>query len=378
MTQAATFIDPATGQTYPFGEPRWRAPNGNPLMISELPGMTRSEIDASKRSIWRYAKSLPVDLPNPLSMGEGCTPLIRPEIDGLQLHLKLEWFSPTGSFKDRGVSVLMSFLKQQGIREVVEDSSGNAGASVAAYGVAAGMATTILVPSYTQPAKIVQSRAYGAEVVLVPGTREDTAAAAIRMAEEKFYASHNWHPMFLQGTKSLGYEIWEDLGFTVPDNIVIPASEGSNVLGCYIAFNELVRSGEIDRVPRLFVSQPENCAPLHHALQGTRQRCFHPTVAEGTAVRSPLRLPAIVSAVQDTNGGSVAISEEEIIDASKRLARAGIFTEPSSAHAWAGTRKLIESGQINRSERTVVILTGTGLKAQSVYAEAETYSPPAS
>ena len=369
MTQAATFIDPATGQTYPLSEPRWRAPNGNPLMISELSGITRAEIDAANRSIWRYAKSLPVEILKPLSLGEGCTPLIRSEIDGLPFHFKLEWFSPTGSFKDRGVSVLMSFLKQQGIGVVVEDSSGNAGASIAAYGAAAEMAVTVLVPSYTQPAKIVQSRAYGAEVVLIPGAREDTATAAVKMAENTFYASHNWHPMFLQGTKSLGYEIWEDLGFAVPDNIVIPASEGSNVLGCYIAFNELVRSSEIDRVPRLFVSQPKNCAPLHHALQRTRQKRFQPTVAEGTAVKSPLRLPTIVSAVRDTNGDSVAISEEEIIDASKRLARAGIFTEPSSAHAWAGARKLVESGKISRSERTVVVLTGTGLKAQSIYSD---------
>ena len=189
------------------------------------------------------------------------------------------------------------------------------------------------------------------------------------MAEKTFYASHNWHPMFLQGTKTLGYEIWEDMGFTVPDNIVIPASEGSNVLGCYIAFQELTRSGEIDRMPRLFVSQPENCAPLHHALQGTRQERFLPTVAEGTAVSSPTRLLAIVKAVEDTNGGSVAISEEEIIAASKRLAHARPLTEPSSAHAWVGAKKLVETGQINRSDRTVVVLTGSGLKAQSVYAD---------
>ncbi len=369
MTKHATFIDLATGETYPLSEPRWCAPNGNPLLITELPGITRGQIDAANRSIWRYAKSLPVQISNPTSLGEGCTPLIRSEIDGLPFDFKLEWFSPTGSFKDRGSSVLMSFLKEQGINVVVEDSSGNAGASIAAYGAAAGMAVTVLVPSYTQPAKIIQTRAYGAEVILVPGAREDTAAAAIGMAEKTFYASHNWHPMFLQGTKSLGYEIWEDLGFAGPNNIVIPASEGSNVLGCYIAFQELMRSGEIDRMPRLFVSQPENCAPLHHALHGTRQQRFLPTIAEGTAVSSPTRLPAMVKAVKDTNGGSVVISEEEIIGASKRLARAGIFTEPSSAHAWAGARKLVESGQISRSDRTVIILTGTGLKAQSVYSE---------
>lgn len=369
MTQEATFVDPATGDTYPLTEPLWRAPNGNPLMISDLPGITRTEIDSANRSVWRYAKSLPTQIKTPISLGEGCTPLISSEIDGERFDFKLEWFAPTGSFKDRGVSVLMSFLKQQGITEVVEDSSGNAGASVSAYGAAAGMDVTVLVPAYTQPSKVVQSRAYGAEVILVPGAREDTAAAAEKMAEKVFYASHNWHPMFLQGTKSLGYELWEDLEFSTPDNIVIPASEGSNVLGCYIAFNELMRSGEIDRLPRLFVTQPANCAPIHHALQGTQQEHFLPTVAEGTAVKSPTRLQSIVSAVRETNGASVAIPEEDIIDASKRLANSGVFAEPSSAHAWAGAKKLVESGQIDRSDRTVIIMTGTGLKAQSVYSE---------
>ena len=369
MKQAATFIDTVSGQQFSLSDRIWRAPNGNPLMISDLPGILRAEIHPSNRSIWRYANSLPVQIQNPISLGEGCTPLIRSKIDGINFHFKLEWFSPTGSFKDRGASVLMSFLKQQGIGVVVEDSSGNAGAAIAAYGAAAGMDITILVPSCTQPAKVVQSRAYGAEVILVPGAREDTAAAAIERAEKTFYASHNWHPMFLQGTKSLGYEIWEDLGFAVPDNIVIPASEGSNVLGCHIAFSELMRSGEIDRMPRLFVSQPENSAPLHHALRGTQQEQFLPTIAEGTAVKSPTRLHAIVQAVRETNGGSVTVSEEGKASACKRLARAGIFTAPSSAHAWAGTKALIENGEIDPTDRTVILLTGSGLKSQSVYAE---------
>jgi threonine synthase len=367
MTEMATFIEPSTGQTYPLDGARWRAPNGKPLMVSELPGISRSAINSSVRSIWRYADALPLRINDPVSLGEGCTPLISPKVDGYQFDLKLEWFSPTGSFKDRGVSVLISFLKQVGISDIVEDSSGNAGAAVSAYGAAAEMKVKILVPAYTQAVKISQSRAYGAEVILVPGEREDTAAAAIKMADQIFYASHNWHPMFLQGTKSLGYEIWEDLNFTAPDNIVIPVSEGSNLLGCYIAFNELIRAGEIDRMPRLFVVQPKNCAPLHHKLNGTQQEQFLPTVAEGTAVKSPARLDAMVEAVQNTKGGSVVISEEEIIRASKRLAHTGILTEPSSAQAWVGAKNLVENGQIGSSDRTVVILTGTGLKAQSVF-----------
>jgi threonine synthase len=368
MTKPATFIDQETGEAPPLSARIWRAPNAHPLLISDLPGISRAEIDTSKRSIWRYAQSLPIEIADPISLGEGCTPLIALDIDGLRIHFKLEWFAPTGSFKDRGVSVLISFLKQQGITEICEDSSGNAGASVAAYGAAAGMDVTILVPAYTQPAKIIQARAYGATVELIPGTRADTARAAIEQAKTSFYASHNWHPMFLQGTKSIGYEIWEDLGFCVPDNIVIPASEGSNVMGCYLAFSELMRAGEIDQMPRLFVSQPQNCAPLHHLVHGTEQTEFHPTIAEGTAVQSPVRLQHLARLVADTRGGTIAISEEEILAATKRLARAGLLAEPSSAHAWIGAKKLVENGSIRADEQTVVILTGTGLKAQSVFA----------
>ncbi|MGR3614594.1 MAG: pyridoxal-phosphate dependent enzyme [Paracoccaceae bacterium] len=368
MTKPAAFRDMITKKTYLLSEPIWRSPDGNPLLITDQSGINRSDIDTGKRSIWRYAKSLPLEIHKPVSLGEGCTPMIAPKIDGARFHLKLEWFAPTGSFKDRGTSVLISYLKQLGITETCEDSSGNAGASVAAYGAAAGMDVTILVPEYTQPAKVTQARAFGANVELVPGTRGDTAMAAIRQADTMFYASHNWHPMFLQGTKSIGYEIWEDLGFTTPDNIVIPASEGSNVLGCYLAFGELIRSGEVDRMPRLFVTQPENCAPLHHRIQGTQQIEFLPTVAEGTAVQSPVRLSFLAEVVALTGGGSLTLSEQEIIAATKGLAKAGILTEPTSAQAWLASKKLVESGQIEKSDTTVVLLTGTGLKSQSVFA----------
>ncbi|MFT5110700.1 MAG: threonine synthase [Parasphingorhabdus sp.] len=191
MDSPPTFIDPITNKTYPIDVPCWRAPNGSPLLISTLSGIKRSEIDQTKGSIWRYAKTLPIPIQDPITLGEGCTPLIKKTYEGIDCHFKLEWFSPTGSFKDRGTSVMLSVLKQQGITTVIEDSSGNGGASVAAYGAAAGMAVKILVPASTQPAKIAQIRAYGAQVVLVPGPREATEEAAIKMADEAFYASHN-------------------------------------------------------------------------------------------------------------------------------------------------------------------------------------------
>ncbi|MBT8114366.1 MAG: pyridoxal-phosphate dependent enzyme, partial [Arenicella sp.] len=288
MTEPPTYIEPFTGKTYPLHDPRWRGENGSPLLISDLPGIKRSDISSTDRSIWRYAKALPIPVAAPVSLGEGCTPLLNSAIDGLPCKLKLEWFAPTGSFKDRGSSVMVSLLKQQGINTIIEDSSGNGGASIAAYGAAAGMKVEVFVPESTPSPKIAQTKAYGAEVVLVPGPRQATEAAAIENSAEFFYASHNWQPFFLQGTKTLGYEIWEDLGFRVPDNIVIPASAGSNLLGCHIAFSELMRSGEIDRLPKLFVSQPANCAPLHNSFQAGAEDFvdtdYAATIAEGTAI----------------------------------------------------------------------------------------------
>lgn len=377
MLQHATgmpaFVDPRTGKLFPLDTLAWRSPDGNPLMVTDLKGITRSDIRTDRRSIWRYAAALPVEITTPVSLGEGMTPLVDADIDGITCKLKLEWFAPTGSFKDRGASVLISHLRGLGVTSVVEDSSGNGGAAIAAYGAAAGMAVNIFVPDYTQPAKIAQLHAYGAQVTLVPGTRQDTETAAIAMAETTYYASHNWHPMFLQGTKTLGYEIWEDLGFRAPDNIVIPAAAGSNVLGCHIAFRELLAAGEITRLPRIFITQPENCCPVHHALDpaafGGRAPEFKPTVAEGTAIRNPIRLDEMVAAVRDTGGGSAAVPETEIVATAKRLAAKGYYTEPTSAHSVAGLKRLVDAGRIARDEETVVILTGSGLKATQFYAE---------
>lgn len=370
-TLLPTYIDSRTGDSYPLDTPIWRAPNGNPLMVSELPGITRKDIVASNRSIWRYQKALPMEVAEPISIGEGCSPLVNATYSDIACLFKLEWFAPTGSFKDRGTSVMLSLLRQQGISSVLEDSSGNGGSSVAGYGAAGGLQVKVLVPESTSAAKIAQVRAYGADVELIPGPREATEAAAIEQSSDIFYASHNWHPFFLQGTKTLGYEIWEDCGFSAPDNIIIPAGAGSNLLGCHIAFKELIASGEISKLPRLFISQPENCAPVHASFQAGADDLvevdYAPTVAEGTAIKRPIRIVQMLNALKESEGGTVAVSEADIIDASLRLAKQGLYTEPTCAHAAAAATQLVESGTIDRSDRTVVVLTGTGLKTTEFY-----------
>jgi len=361
------YLDPDTGRRLPLGTPLWRAPSGRPLMITPLPGITRADIDPARRSLWRYAASLPVAVADPISLGEGCTPLVRRRVDGLEALFKLEWVMPTGSFKDRGASVMLSVLRQQGIDAVLEDSSGNGGAAVAAYAAAGGMRAKILVPASTQPGKTVQMRAAGAEVQLVEGPRQATADEAERQADRIFYASHNWQAFFLQGTKTLAYELWEDLGFRAPDNVIIPMGAGSNVLGCDIGFGELLRAGEIDRLPRLFGVQPERCAPIHASFAaGTDQPVpveTGPTIAEGTAIAKPVRLREVIAAIRRSGGSTVAVSEDAITAGLWQLARAGLYVEPTSASTAAALHQLRAAGAIRPEETTVVVLTGSGLKA---------------
>ena len=361
------YLDPGSGEIFPIGTPRWCGTGQAPLLLTPLPGITRRRIDTGTRSLWRYREALPLAVPDPITMGEGCTPLLVRSMYGADLLLKCEWFMPTGSFKDRGASVMLSLLRQQGVRDVLEDSSGNGGAAVAAYAAAGGMTATIMAPESTSPAKTVQMRAHGAAVELIAGNRHATADAAMARAGRIFYASHNWHPFFLHGTKTLAYELWEDLGFRPPDNIIVPCGAGSNVLGCDIGFAELRRAGEIDRVPRIFAAQPANCGPIAATfLAGVDVQVattIAPTIAEGTAIAAPIRLRDVLAALRTTRGGAVLLSEAEIMSAALALAAIGIYVEPTAAQAAAAFAKLLAVGHIGRHETTVLVLTGTGLKA---------------
>jgi threonine synthase len=294
-------------------------------------------------------------------------------LHGASVQLKCEWQMPTGSFKDRGAAVMLSLLRAQGVRAVLEDSSGNGGAAVAAYAAAGGLAATIMAPDSTSPAKTVQARAHGATVALIPGSRQATADAAMRRSEAIFYASHNWHPFFLHGTKTLAYELWEDLGFRAPDNVITPCGAGSNVLGCEIGFSELLRAGEIDRMPRIFAAQPENCGPIAAAfLAGGAVPAsleIRPTIAEGTAIAQPIRLPEVLGALRETLGGAVMLTEAEIGQATRDLARIGVYVEPTAAQPVAALSRLLQAGAITREQTTVLVLTGSGLKATPRIAE---------
>lgn len=355
-----------SGNTYPLSDRRWRGDDGNPLTLSPMSGLTPEQIDQGERSLWRYRAVLPVRPDHRVSLGEGLTPLVPLAWGEHRVHFKLEWFNPTSSFKDRGVSVMVSHLRSQGADRVLEDSSGNGGAAVAAYAAAAGMRAKIIVPAATSAPKILQARAFGAEIELVGGTRDEVGAEAVRQSEQIPYASHNWHPMFVQGTKTIAYEIWESLGFTAPDNVVLVAGAGSQILGCDIAFSELLAAGQIDRLPRLLVGQPEHWATIADTFNGIGRAGRGervPTVAEGASIATPVRLPETVEALRRCGGAGVAVPEEQIHDAVRALAARGLYAEPTSAVAAAALDHFIAESTITSDQTTVVVLTGSGLKS---------------
>src|SRR5437762_1374774 len=336
------------------------------LAFVEL-GLPRGDIVDAEPSLWRYRGALALQGPPRVSLGEGWTPLVTRDWAGACVHFKLESQMPTGSFKDRGTAVMLNHLIEVGVGRIHEDSSGNAGSSIATYAAAAGLPCRIYVPATAPRGKIVQIAASGAEVRVIPGTRQAVTEAALAAIGESFYASHNWQPFFIEGTKTLAYELWEQLGFAVPDNILVPTGYGSNVLGLDRGFDELQRRGEIIRRPRIFAVQAENCAAFAAAWVADAADYVpfspRPTIADGIATVKPVRTAEVLSALRRSGGGVAAVPEDEIGPALKALGRLGLFVEPTSGTAAAALRQLLRDGTIRPEQTTVVVLTGHGLKA---------------
>lgn len=208
---------------------------------------------------------------------------------------------------------------------------------------------------------------HGSKINVVPGNREKTSMEAKKASIDKYYASHNWSPFFLQGVKTIIYELWEQLSDNVPDNIIIPAGHGSLVLGCGLGLRDLKKAKLIDYLPRIFVIQAKNCAPLYYAykenLKEPKLTKKRNTIAEGISSANPIRGREVLRIVRESKGKVIAVSEEEIWEGLKMAAQKGLYIEPTSATAIAGLNELIKHKEINSDERTVVVLTGIGLKA---------------
>jgi threonine synthase len=349
--------------TYPLTEPIWRCACGGLLDLQFEAAIDRAALATRKPTLWRYREALPVR--ELVSLDQGYTPLLEIEVAGRSVWIKQDQLFSTGSYKDRGAAVLIGHVQALGVRQVVEDSSGNAGCAIACYCARAGIDCTVYVPASTSPAKVAQIEAYGATLCRVPGTRQDTADAVLAAAETTYYASHSWNPFFFHGTKTFAYEVVEQLGWRAPDTVVLPAGNGTLLLGAAIGFRELLAVGAIERLPRLVAVQAGRCAPLYRAFHGLPEAAPEPapatTVAAGIAIPKPVRGPQILDAVRESGGTILAVSEQEIARALQTTHRQGFFIEPTSAATIAGVAQVVWDAAAG--EVMVSVYTGHGLKA---------------
>ena len=354
------------GEVFPLDAPVWRCGCGGLLDLRFTARFEPEFIAARPPTLWRYCEALPIDSDEHIvSFGEGYTPLVEIDVAGRAVLAKQDYLFPTGSYKDRGAALLVSKAAQIGVRHVVEDSSGNAGCAIAAYCARAGIACDIYVPESTSEAKLAQIRFYGAQLHRIPGSREHTAQAALAAAADSYYASHSWNPFFFQGTKTFAFEVCEQLGWRAPDTVVLPAGNGTLLLGCAIGFRELREAAIIDAIPKLVAVQASACAPLAAAFEAGNS---HPeavsttkTLAEGIAIAEPVRGPDILAAVSETNGCFVRVDEQDIAQALREVGRQGLYIEPTSAATIAGVKAYCAAAPAGES--IVTTLTGSGLKS---------------
>ncbi|HEY9290439.1 MAG TPA: threonine synthase [Microlunatus sp.] len=365
---------PRDGRTAAASELRWRCPDcGSPWDLEFAAGpVDHDQLRDRVSSLWRYAEALPLADPM-ISFGEGRTPLV--SITD-RLRVKLDYLTPTLSFKDRGAVMLLEAARRLQPERVIADSSGNAGTAVAAYAARAGLPCRIYVPASTSAKKIEQVRAHGADVMIIDGDREATAAAAQQAADElgTFYASHVYNPYFLHGTKTYGYELWEDLGGRLPEVIVLPVGNGTLVLGVALAIAELLDHGLIDQCPRLVAVQAEAVSPLARArregLASVPPGYAHgaETITEGIAIAEPARSTQILQAIAASDGDIVTVTDDEVRAAQRDLARRGLYVEATAGACWAAIRHAEQDDhdqlgwQLLADQETVAPLCGAGLK----------------
>ncbi len=318
--------------------------------------------DYREYSIWRYKSMLPVNPAKKISLGEGLTPVVEARFEETTVFMKLEYLNPTGSFKDRGASVAISHALEIGVRHVVEDSSGNAGAAVAAYAAAAGLKARIYIPQDVPPYKKRLISAFQAEIVEKPTRSAAAQAAVAELGKEDLYVGHLWNPCFIEGAKTIAFEFYEQLE-KPPNAIITPAAAGTLLLGLYKGYKELEELSLVDSTPRFYAVQAAEVAPLYEAVHGKPPLPAASSLADGLRVSNPPRLKEMAHTITSTQGNVCAVDDGEILRALKLLYRKGFLVEPTSATALAALWKLKESGEISHGERILLILTGSGLKA---------------
>lgn len=345
---------------------------GGPLLVEydlDAIGRTvrREELSGRVASMWRYRELLPVeDLARIVTLGEGLTPMLR--MERLGLWVKDDGLNPTGTFKARGASAGMTAAVERGVREVALPTAGNAGAAWAAYGAAAGIAVHVAMPRDAPEVAGKECLAHGADLTLVEGLIGDAAALVAEGVRERgwFDAGTLREPYRIEGKKTLGLEIAEQLGWDLPDAIVYPAGGGVGIIGIWRGLEQLAALGWIEGpLPRLVVVQAEGCAPIVKAFHDGREESEpwpdpH-TIAPGLCVPKALGDFLVLRAVRETGGTCVAVGDDEIRGAMRDLASAGVLACPEGAATLAAVTRLRRRGDLPPDDRIVLVNTGTGL-----------------
>jgi threonine synthase len=338
--------------------------------------MTRQSLFARRADLWRYRELLPVRREdNIVTLGEGWTPLLHAKTLGeslglSELYVKDESLNPTQSFKARGMSVAVSMAKELGAKKLAAPSAGNAGGALAAYCARARIGAYLLMPSDTPRANIIECEVAGAHVRLIDGLITDCGAEVARLKESEgwFEVSTLKEPYRVEGKKTLGYEIAEQLSWTLPDVIVYPTGGGTGLIGMWKAFDELQQLGWIgEKRPRMISVQAAGCAPIVRAFQkGDR---FAEEFENAATVAAGLRVPKaigdflILDAIRESGGTAVAVTDEELIAGAKELARSeGIFASPEGGACVPAVRQLLARGELKPDEKVVLFNTGSGIK----------------
>jgi len=348
----------------------WRCPKcGKPLIITyedfKAPTISELRRAVSKlSSIWVFSKWLP-QVSDMVTLGEGLTPIVRKVLRGVNVYFKLDYLNPTGSFKDRGASLTISKVLSLGLRSVVEDSSGNAGVSITCYGVVAGLSVRVYAPKTSLRSKLDLIRALGGKVVETKDRYEANVKALNGLSENEVYVGHLWNPYFIEGLKTLAYELAIQLGKVLSNEtyVLIPTSSGGNLLGCYKGFKEAIEGGVVIDLPKLIAIQAQSPAPIYEGFHNVKLNYEETTLADGLRVKNPPRLNEIINALRESRGGVIIVTDQEILRALKALLKMGFIVEPTSATAYAAFNKLVDDGVLGRGDNIVLILTGSGLKS---------------
>lgn len=338
--------------------------------------MTRQSLFARRSDIWRYRELLPVRREdNIVTLGEGWTPLLHAKTLGeslglSELYVKDESLNPTQSFKARGMSVAVSMAKELGVKKLAAPSAGNAAGALAAYCAHARIGAYLLMPSDTPRANIIECEVTGAHVRLIDGLITDCGAEVARLKESEgwFDVSTLKEPYRVEGKKTLGYEIAEQLSWTLPDVIIYPTGGGTGLVGMWKAFDELQQLGWIgEKRPRMISVQAAGCAPIVRAFEKGER--FADEFENAATVASGLRVPKaigdflILDAIRESGGTAVAVTDEELLAGAKELARSeGIFASPEGGACVPAVRQLLARGDVKPDEKVVLFNTGSGIK----------------